>query len=409
MSAAQASDRLAVALLSREYPPENYGGAGVHVEYLARELSSRVDLGVYCFGAPRSAPEVKGAFQPWAELAGPEPELSALRSLSVDLLIAHAVRGRQLVHSHTWYANFAGHLAKLLYGIPHVITSHSLEPLRPWKAEQLAGGYAISSFCEKTAIEAADAVVAVSNGMKRDILRAYPTISDERVAVIHNGIDPEQFQPDPGDDVVRRYGIDPARPYVVFVGRITRQKGIVHLLRAARDFAREAQLVLCAGEPDTEQIGSEVRELVAELERERGGVIWIANMLPRPELVQILSHARAFACPSVYEPFGIVNLEAMACGAPVVASSVGGIPEIVVPEQTGILVPFEPDGTPRGEPRDPAGFAADFAAAINRLLEDATLSKRLGAAGRERVRAHFSWTAIAEQTVGLYRRLIRSA
>jgi starch synthase len=409
MSDVAAGQALAIALLSREYPPENYGGAGVHVEYLARELRARVDLGVYCFGAPRSAPEVKGSFQPWSELAGPELELSALRTLSVDLLVARAVRGRKLVHSHTWYANFAGHLAKLLYGIPHVITSHSLEPLRPWKAEQLAGGYAISSFCEKTAIEAADAVIAVSAGMKRDILRAYPAIAPERVEVIYNGIDPEQFQPDPGVDVLRRHGIDPARPYVVFVGRITRQKGTVHLLRAARELEPGAQLVLCAGEPDTEQIGSEVRSLVSELERERGGVVWIASMLPRPELVQILSHASAFACPSVYEPFGIVNLEAMACGAAVVASDVGGIPEIVVPEKTGLLVGFEPDGTPRAEPRDPARFASDFAQALNRLIRDAALAKRFGAAGRERVRAEFSWSSIADQTVALYRRLLASS
>jgi starch synthase len=409
MSGAPASGRLAVALLSREYPPENYGGAGVHVEYLARELASRVDLGVYCFGEPRTAPEVRGAFQPWNELAGAEPELSALRSLSVDLLLARAVRGRELVHSHTWYANFAGHLAKLLYGIPHVVTSHSLEPLRPWKAEQLAGGYAISGFCEKTAIEAADAVVAVSEGMKRDILRAYPSILPERVVVIHNGVDPDEFRPDPGHDVIRRHGIDETRPYVVFVGRITRQKGIVHLLRAARYLAPEAQLVLCAGGPDTEQIGIEVRQLVAELESERGGVIWIESMLPRPELAQILSHARAFACPSVYEPFGIVNLEAMACGAPVVASSVGGIPEIVLEGETGLLVSFEPDGTPRAEPRDPEQFARDFGAALNRLIADRALAARMGAAGRARVREHFSWGAIADRTAELYRRLVRSS
>jgi starch synthase len=406
MSEGSASGALAIALISREYPPENYGGAGVHVEYLARELRRRVDLGVYCFGAPRSAEEVRGAFQPWGELSGAELELSALRTLSVDLLIARAVRGKSLVHSHTWYANFAGHLAKLLYGIPHVMTSHSLEPLRPWKAEQLAGGYAISSFCEKTAIEAADAVIAVSAGMKRDILRAYPGISPERVEVIYNGIDPELFRPDPGEEVLRRHGIDPARPSVVFVGRITRQKGVVHLLRAVRELEPGVQLVLCAGEPDTEQIGAEVRALVSELERERGSVIWIENMLPRSELVQILSHASVFACPSVYEPFGIVNLEAMACGAPVVASRVGGIPEIVEPEQSGLLVDFEPDGTARAEPRDPAKFSSDFAAALNRVLRDRALARRFGAAGRERVRAHFSWEAIADQTVALYRRLL---
>src|SRR5688572_27045116 len=258
MSASKASERLAVALLSREYPPENYGGAGVHVEYLARELASRVDLGVYCFGAPRSAPEVRGAFQPWTELSGTEPELSALRSLSVDLLIARAVRGRQLVHSHTWYANFAGHLAKLMYGIPHVMTSHSLEPLRPWKAEQLAGGYAISCFCEKVAIESADAIIAVSHGMRNDILRSYPRVDAGRVAVIYNGIDTDEFQPGGDPEVLAQFGVDPARPAAVFVGRITRQKGVVHLLSAARHFDPQVQLILCAGEPDTPEIEAEV-------------------------------------------------------------------------------------------------------------------------------------------------------
>ncbi|MFO7178863.1 MAG: glycogen synthase [Pseudomonadota bacterium] len=400
------NDQLKIALLSREYPPENYGGAGVHVEHLARELGRLVDVGVYCFGAPRTAPEVKGAFRPWNELDGPELELSALRALSVDLAMAKAVRGRSLVHSHTWYANFAGHLAKLLYGVPHVMTTHSLEPLRPWKAEQLAGGYAISSFCERTAIEAADAVIAVSAAMKADILRAYPAVDPNRVHVICNGIDPEAFQPDSATDVLERYGINPSWPYVVFVGRITRQKGIVHLLRAARHLVPYAALVLCAGEPDTPEIGEEVRSLVRELERDRGGVFWIEQMMPRPELVQILSHARVFCCPSVYEPFGIVNLEAMACGVAVVASHVGGIPEIVVPGVTGELVAFEPDGTPRAEPRDPEAFARDLAAALNRVLEDEALARRMGEAGRERVREHFSWSAIAKQTVALYERLL---
>lgn len=400
------SSSLKVALLSREYPPENYGGAGVHVEYLAHELSRRVDLGVYCFGAPRHAPEVKGVFQPWDALAGKEPELAALRTLSVDLAMAKAVRGRQIVHSHTWYANFGGHLAKLLYGIPHVVTSHSLEPLRPWKAEQLAGGYALSSFCEKIAIEAADAVIAVSEGMKRDILSAYPGVDPQRVAVIFNGIDPEEFQPHPDASKLSRFGIDPERPYAVFVGRITRQKGIVHLLRAARHLPPDAQLVLCAGEPDTPEIGAEVKALVAELERERGSIVWIDRMLPRPELREILSHARVFCCPSVYEPFGIVNLEAMACGAAVVASAVGGIPEIVVPGQTGTLVPFEPDGSARGEPKDPERFAADLGAALGELLGDAERARSFGEAGRERVREKFSWGKIADETVDLYTRLV---
>jgi len=397
---------LKVALLSREYPPENYGGAGVHVEYLARELARRVDLGVYCFGKPRTAPEVQGVFQPWDALDGAEPELSALRTLSVDLAMAKAVRGREIVHSHTWYANFAGHIAKLLYGIPHVVTSHSLEPLRPWKAEQLGGGYALSSYCEQAAIEAADAVIAVSEGMKRDILRAYPGVDPERVVVIYNGIDPEEFQPHEDPASLGRFGIDPARPYVVFVGRITRQKGIVHLLRAGRHLPADAQLVLCAGEPDTPEIGTEVKDLVNDLQRERGSVVWIDRMLGRPELAEVLSHARAFCCPSVYEPFGIVNLEAMACGAPVVASAVGGIPEIVVQDQTGFLVPFEPDGTSRGEPKDPERFARDLADKLGVLVADAPRARRYGEAGRARVREKFSWGKIADETVDLYQRLV---
>lgn len=397
---------LLVALLSREYPPENYGGAGVHVEYLARELAQRVQLGVHCFGAPRSFPEVRGTYQPWSELSGDEPELTALRTLSIDLLMARSIRGYSLAHSHTWYANLAGHLAKLLYGLPHVMTSHSLEPLRPWKAEQLRGGYAISSFCEKTAIEAADAVIAVSQSMKADILRAYSGVRADQVHVIHNGIDPLEFQPTPNRDALQRLGVDPARPYVLFIGRVTRQKGIVHLLRAARHLTPNAGLVLCAGEPDTPEIGLEVKAMVDELRRERGaGVVWIERMLPRTDLIQLAAHARVFCCPSVYEPFGIVNLEAMACGAPVVASSVGGIPEIIVDRETGYLVPFEPDGTARAEPRDPSRFALDLASSLNRILQDPDLARELGTRGRERVRERFSWSRIAEQTVDLYSRV----
>ena len=394
-----------IALLSREYPPEVYGGAGVHVEYLARELAPLVDLAVHCFGAARDLPNVAGTYQPWAALDGDAPELAALRTLSVDLLLAKAVRGTDLVHTHTWYANFAGHLAKLMYGVPHVMTSHSLEPLRPWKAEQLGGGYALSSYCEKASIEAADAVIAVSAGMRKDILAAYPSVDPTRVHIIYNGIDPAQFKPDPRTDVLVREGIDPSKPYVVFVGRVTRQKGIVHLLEAARYFSPEVELVLCAGDADTKEMGAEVRGLVHELEHSRGPVRWIEKMLPRPDLIQILSHARVFACPSIYEPFGIVNLEAMACGAPVVASAVGGIPEVVADGKTGFLVHFEPDGTPMGAPKAREAFARAFAARVNELVADPAQAAAFGKAGRARVEATFSWSAIAQQTADLYRSL----
>ncbi len=395
-----------IALLSREYPPEIYGGAGVHLEYLARELARHVDLSVYCFGAPRKAPEVAASYQPWSALDGAEPYRAALRTLSVDLAMTAGVEQAKLVHSHTWYTNFAGRLSQLVHQVPHVMTTHSLEPLRPWKAEQLGGGYRLSSFCEQSSIETADAVIAVSQGMKADILRVYPAVSAARVHVIHNGIDPDEYRPDPATDVLARHGIDPARPYAVFVGRITRQKGVVHLLEAARYFSPELGLVLCAGEPDTQEIASEVRELVRTLRQSRSGVVWIEEMLPRPALIQILSHARVFVCPSVYEPFGIVNLEAMACCAPVVASRVGGIPEIVVEGSTGFLVGFETDGSAHGTPRDREAFARALAEPVNRLAADSALAERLGRAGRERVVDHFSWRAIATKTAELYRKLL---
>ena len=394
-----------VALLSREYPPEIYGGAGVHVEYLARELSRQVELGVYCFGAERHASEVQGSYKSWSALDGAAPELAALRTLSIDLAMAKDVAGAELVHTHTRYANFAGHLAKLMYGIPHVMTSHSLEPLRPWKAEQLGGGYAISSFSERTAIEAADAVIAVSSGMKRDILKAYPSVDPERVHIIYNGIDLEEYQRDPGTDVLEQLGIDRGRPYAVFVGRVTRQKGIVHLLEAARYIDKNVAIVLCAGEPDTADLKREVEALVQTLEAERGGLLWIQKMMPRPQLIQVLSHARVFVCPSIYEPFGIVNLEAMACGAPVVASAVGGIPEVVEDGKTGYLVSFEPDGTPMGAPKDRAGFARAFANRVNELCANELLAREMGIAGRKRVEDHFAWSTIARQTAQLYERL----
>ncbi|HEU5073952.1 MAG TPA: glycogen synthase [Polyangiaceae bacterium] len=398
-------DALKIALLTREYPPEVYGGAGVHVEYLARELSKHVHLSVQCFGAERQAPEVGGAHQPWDKLEGKAPHLAALRTLSVDVLMAKAVEGTSLVHSHTWYANLAGHLAKLMYGIPHVMTSHSLEPLRPWKAEQLAGGYAISCFCEKVAIESADAIIAVSHGMRNDILRSYPGVDPARIAVIYNGIDTDEFQPAGDPSVLAQFGVDPERPAAVFVGRITRQKGVVHLLSAARHFDPSVQLVLCAGEPDTPEIGAEVNALVLELRAERTGVVWIDEMMPRHQLRALLGAASMFVCPSVYEPFGIVNVEAMACGLPVVASAVGGIPEVVVDGETGSLVHFLPDS--HGNPQDPDGFAKAFADSVNSLARNPALAKEMGQAGRRRAVEHFSWRSIGEQTLALYQSLVR--
>jgi starch synthase len=316
--------------------------------------------------------------------------------------------GLDLVHSHTWYANLAGHLSKLVYDIPHVATVHSLEPLRPWKAEQLGGGYALSSFCERTALEGADAVIAVSQGMRRDVLECYPALDPERVRVIYNGVDADEYSPDPNTDVLERLGVDPSKPSVVFVGRITRQKGVSHLLRAALQIDPEAQLVLCAGAPDTPEIAAEVTQLMERVRAERGNMIWVQEMLPKQDVIQLLSHATVFVCPSIYEPLGIVNLEAMACEAAVVASAVGGIVEVVEDGVTGLLVPFEAvdDGTQ--EPRDPERFAADFAAAVNELLADPARAEEMGRAGRRRALEHFSWPAIARETVAVYQELTSS-
>jgi starch synthase len=402
------STSLRVALLTREFPPEVYGGAGVHVEYLSRELAQLVDVSVYCFGAPRSSPLVAQAYEPWSCLP-PYRQGAALRAMSVGLRMSVDVEGVDLVHSHTWYANYGGHLAQLLYGIPHVLTAHSLEPLRPWKAEQLGPGYALSSDIERTAMESADAVIAVSAAMSRDILAAYPRVAPERVHVIHNGIDPSEYQPVLATSVLARYGIDPGLPIVMFLGRVTRQKGITHLIDAAPLIDPRAQLVLCAGAPDTPEIGAEMREKVAGLQQARGGVFWIDEMLPRADTIQLLGHATVFVCPSVYEPFGLINLEAMACGLPVVASAVGGIPEIVVDGETGYLVAFEAGGDLFGSPRDPLRFAADLADRINRLLASPALAASFGAAGRRRVLEHFSWRAIAERTAALYRDLVDAA
>jgi alpha-maltose-1-phosphate synthase len=398
--------KISVGIVTREYPPEVYGGAGVHVENLVRFLREHVDAKVHCFGRQRDAPEVAESYQPWAALDGKAPHLAALRTLSINLSISARLNEVELVHSHTWYANMAGHFAHLLYGIPHVMTSHSLEPLRPWKAEQLGGGYALSTFCERTSIEHADAVVAVSAAMKADILASYAAVDPQKVHVIHNGIDPDEVRPDPATNHLVQCGIDPNRPYVVFVGRITRQKGIVHLLEAARHLVQNAQLVLCAGEPDTKELGREVELLVDELQATHGNVIWIARMLSRGELSQVLSHARVFVCPSVYEPFGIVNLEAMACGVAVVAAHVGGIPEIVVPHETGLLVPFESDGSPYGTPKYRETYARDLASAINELVEQPDIARRYGNNGRQRVIDVFSWRAIAEKTARLYAQLL---
>ncbi|WBB71739.1 glycogen synthase [Micromonospora sp. WMMD1128] len=390
---------LRVDLLTREYPPEVYGGAGVHVEYLARELRRLAEVRVHCFGAPRDEPGVTAYPEP-AGLAGAN---AALRVMGVDLEMADGAAGTDVVHSHTWYANLAGHTAKLLHGVPHVVTAHSLEPLRPWKAEQLGGGYALSSWCERTAFEAADAIIAVSEGMRRDVLTAYPGVNPDRVRVVYNGIDTAQYAPDAGTDVLDRLGIDPARPSVVYVGRITRQKGLPYLLRAARELPADTQLVLLAGAPDTPEIGAEVEELAAELRAKRSGVVWVAAMLPKHEVIQVLTHATIFVCPSVYEPMGIVNLEAMACETAVVATATGGIPEVVADGETGLLVPIEQAGDGSGTPLDPERFVADLADRMNELLADPARIAAFGAAGRRRAVERFSWSAIAEQTLTLYR------
>jgi starch synthase len=387
-----------IALLTREFPPDVYGGAGVHVEFLARELQALAEVTVHAWATAQPTEN-----PPRVQRHSADPALStandALRALSIDLNMAAAVSDRELVHSHTWYANLGGHLAKLLFGIPHVMTAHSLEPLRPWKAEQLGGGYAVSSWAERTAIEAADAVIAVSSGMREDILGCYPSLDPARVHVVHNGIDTELYRPTPETDALTKHGVDPDRPYVLFVGRITRQKGVPHLLRAARDIDKSAQLILCAGAPDTPAIDQEFRTLVDELRQSRDGVVWIPEMLPRPEVIQLLTHAALFACPSVYEPLGIVNLEAMACGTPVVASAVGGIPEVVDDGVTGHLV--------RYDETDPAAFERGLAEAIDTVLADPAAARRMGEAGRERAVREFGWDAIARRTVAVYEEILR--
>ncbi|MDT0157347.1 glycogen synthase [Microbacterium sp. ARD32] len=390
-----------VDIITKEYPPEIYGGAGVHVAELVSALRRSIDVQVRAFGSPRDEPGTH-AYRTPAELTGANP---AVQTLGTDLTMVGDVAGADVVHSHTWYANFAGHLASQLHGIPHVLTAHSLEPLRPWKAEQLGGGYAVSGGIERLAYENAAAIVAVSAGMRADILRSYPQVDPARVRVIHNGIDVERWRPVQNAAFLESIGMDASRPSVVFVGRITRQKGLPYLLRAARLLPPDVQLVLCAGAPDTPEIMAEVQELVRLLQQTRQGVIWIERMLPRDELSAILTAATTFVCPSVYEPLGIVNLEAMACGAAVVGTRTGGIPEVVEDGVTGRIVPIEQlqDGT--GTPVDPEQFVSDLAAGLTEVTGDPERAAEYGAAGRERARTSFSWGAIADTTRALYEEL----
>jgi alpha-maltose-1-phosphate synthase len=385
-----------IALLTREYPPEVYGGAGTHVEYLVRELRRLLAVGVYCWGSPREEPDVH-AFKPWDQLSDPKPEAAALQAMSIDLAMAAAAKGAHLAHSHTWYAALGGHLAKLMWSIPHVMTIHSLEPLRPWKAEQLGGGYALSLFCERTGIEAADAVVAVSHGVRKDVMGCYPNVDPERIHVIHNGIDPEIYRRRPSPETLARYGVDPGRPYAFFNGRITRQKGLPHLLNAVLKLDPAHQVVISASGPDTPEIAAEVEGLVERVRAQGRNLVWIDRFIPRDDLIHLHSHASVFVCPSVYEPFGLVILEAMACDTAVVASRVGGIPEIVVDGETGFLVDLDPN--------DPDEFASALAEKIRLLLDNPQRAGAMGEAGRRRVVQSFGWPSIAARTVDLYESL----
>ena len=398
-----------VGIFTREYPPLVYGGAGVHVDYLSRELAKQIEVEVHCWGPQHSDSgklHVVGA-EPWAEISsGTEGKFKgALEALSLNLTQVKALHGIDIVHTHTWYASMAGYLAKKLYGVPFVLTTHSLEPLRAWKAEQLGTGYAMSSWMEKTAILDADAIIAVSRGTKADIQRAYPDVNPDLIHMIYNGIDLSEYKKTTATEALTRFGVDPAIPYVLFVGRITRQKGVTHLVDAIRYLPAETQIVLCAGAPDTPEIATELREKVEAARKDHPRIIWVEKMVSAQEKIQFYSNARVFCCPSVYEPFGIINLEAMACHAPVVASATGGIKEVVVENETGFLVPFDQDPV-TSFPRDPERFAQDLAKRINDLLQDREKCRRFGDAGRRRAEQVFSWTAIADQTIDLYNRLV---
>ncbi|HXH78833.1 glycogen synthase [Nocardioides sp.] len=392
-----------VDVLSKEYPPEVYGGAGVHVAELVRALRQRpeIEARVRCFGAQRTEAGTSAYAEP-SSLAEANP---AIRTLGVDLAMVDDCAGADLVHSHTWYANMAGHLAGLMHGIPHVVSAHSLEPMRPWKAEQLGGGYALSSWVERTAYEGAAGIVAVSAAMRDDVLRSYPSVDPAKVSVIHNGIDTDLWSPVTDADRVRALGLDPDRRSVIFVGRITRQKGLPLFLRAVAELPADVQLILCAGAPDTPEIAAEVRSLVDGLAATRDGVVWIEEMLPRADVVALLTAATVFACPSIYEPLGIVNLEAMACETAVVATATGGIPEVVVDGSTGWLVPIEQASDGTGTPLDPEQYVADLAAALTDAVSDPDRARSFGVAGRERAIESFGWGAIAERTTALYRSL----
>ncbi|OAA17115.1 glycosyl transferase family 1 [Corynebacterium afermentans subsp. afermentans] len=383
-----------VGMFTREYPPEVYGGAGVHVTELTRFMRDIVEVDVHCMGAPRDAAGVyvHGVDPALAEANG------AMKTLSTGLRMADAAAGLDVVHSHTWYAGLGGHLAGQLHEIPHVVTAHSLEPDRPWKREQLGGGYNVSSWSEKNAFEYADAVIAVSAGMKEAVLRAYPRIDDTKVHTVLNGIDPEKWYPDSGT-IADELGVNPDKPVVAFVGRITRQKGVAHLLKAAQSFDEDIQLILCAGAPDTKEIAAETEGLVEKLKASRDGVFWIQEMMPPEKVREVYSLADVFVCPSIYEPLGIVNLEAMACETAVVASRVGGIPEVVVDGETGVLVDYDADDT--------AGFEAALAEAVNAVAGDAGRAAALGAAGLTRAKTDFSWATIAQETVEIYKGLNR--
>ena len=412
-----------VGLMTREYPPYVYGGAGVHVEYLSREMAKTIEVEVHAWGEPpekdKAPTQMSGASpanlevhfeQPWDAITNGTTEKfkGALEALSLNLLEQLHLEKLDVVHTHTWYVSMAGFLAKKLYGIPFVLTTHSLEPLRAWKAEQLGTGYALSSWMERTAILDADAIVAVSHGTKADIQRAYPDVDAKRIHVIYNGIDLNQYQYTPNQEALLKYGVDPMRPYVLFVGRITRQKGVTHLVDAIKYLPLGTQVVLCAGAPDTPEIAAEMRAKV-EAARVKAGssakIVWIENMVTKREAIELYSHCAVFCCPSVYEPFGIINLEAMACRAPVVASATGGILEVVVDGYTGHLVPFAADET-TGFPTEPQQFSRDLAEKLTELLDDPEKAKQMGEAGRRRVEERFSWTAIAAQTIDLYRDLI---